>query len=382
MPTRKPVKKRQTKKYTRVSDLERKYILGMRREGISWALIRKISGRGNGAIEACIKKGMPRVRGQVAAQAGAPKKIKPKELKRLVKSLDDLLKASKGRREVTMKMVKTRARVHVCDKTVRQYFKKIGIVFRRLKEKIMLSQKDKKARSVWARKRVKRSKAKWIKSPHAIIDNKKFRIYVDGKGRDHVARRSCRGAYQRNGKRGQALKDYLVKPRATSPYPGAGAIVTAAVINGRIRMWEYVKGKKWTGAKAADMYAGPLAKALKKAYPRMKKWTVLEDNDPTGYKSGKALAAKKKARIVTDDLPPRSPEFNVLDYSLWHAINARMREQERSFSAKKRETKKRYLERLRRTALSLPPSVVKRAVMDMHRRVRLAVSARGGIFIE
>ena len=52
MPPRKPVKKRPSKKYTHVSDLERKYILGMRKEGIAWALIRKISGRGNGAIEA------------------------------------------------------------------------------------------------------------------------------------------------------------------------------------------------------------------------------------------------------------------------------------------------------------------------------------------
>ena len=159
-PPRKHVKKRPTKKYAHVSDLERKYILGMRKEGISWKIIRKISGRGNGAIEACIKKGLPRVRRQVAAQVGAPKKIKPKEGKRLVKCLDDLLKASKGRREVTMEMVKTRARVRVCDRTVREYFKKIGIVFRKLKEKILLSQKDKKARSVWARKRVKRSKAK------------------------------------------------------------------------------------------------------------------------------------------------------------------------------------------------------------------------------
>ena len=63
----------------------------------------------------------------------------------------------------------------------------------------------------------------------------------------------------------------------------------------------------------------------------------------------------KKTRIFTDDLPPRSPEFNGLDYSLWRAINAGMREQETNFSAKKKETKAAYLERLRRTILGLPP---------------------------
>ena len=74
--------------------------------------------------------------------------------------------------------------------------------------------------------------------------------------------------------------------------------------------------------------------------------------------------------------------MNVLDYSLWHAINERMREQERSFDEKKKETRESYLARLRRTALGLPSSVVKKAVMDMHRRVRLAVAAMGGVFLE
>ena len=130
------------------------------------------------------------------------------------------------------------------------------------------------------------------------------------------------------------------------------------------------------------MYSGPLAKALKRAYPLAKRWTIIEDGDPSGYKSSAGKAAKKKARISTDDLPPRSTDFNVLDYSLWHAINERMREQERAFSVKKKETKEEYLARLRRTALGLPASVVKRAVMDMHRRVRLAVAAKGAVFIE
>ena len=79
-------------------------------------------------------------------------------------------------------------------------------------------------------------------------------------------------------------------------------------------------------------------------------------------------------------MPPRSPEFNVLDYSLWHAINARMRAQERKFPAKKKESKTGFLARLRRTALGLPQRVVEKAVMGMHRRVRRCVAAKGGIF--
>ena len=90
---------------------------------------------------------------------------------------------------------------------------------------------------------------------------------------------------------------------------------------------------------------------------------------------------QKEAGITTDDLPKRSPDLNVLDYSLWHAINARMRVQDRSL-CKKKESKAQYLARLRRTAMGLPQSVVTKAVQDMHRRVRLLARAKGGLFHE
>ena len=46
--------------YTHVTALERKWILNMRKEGVKWEAIRRITGRGNGAIQACIVKGQPR----------------------------------------------------------------------------------------------------------------------------------------------------------------------------------------------------------------------------------------------------------------------------------------------------------------------------------
>ena len=123
---------------------------------------------------------------------------------------------------------------------------------------------------------------------------------------------------------------------------------------------------------------------MRKAFPEQgdSKWKVLEDNDPTGYKSKKGIKAKKEAGIGTDELLKRSPDLNVLDYSLWHAVNTRMRIQEGSFSKKKKETKAQFLARLRRTALTLPPSVVKNTLCHMHRRTRLLVKAEGGLFHE
>ena len=109
---------------------------------------------------------------------------------------------------------------------------------------------------------------------------------------------------------------------------------------------------------------------------------MLEDNDPTGYKSNQGLAAKKAVGIKTDDLPKRSPDFNVLDYSLWKAINARMRAQECEFPKNMKETKAEFLARLRRTALNLPTAAVQSAVEDMHRRVRLCAKYRGRQYVE
>ena len=364
--------------------LERKLILNMRKAGLTWALIKKITGRGNGAIQACVRKGFPRSRRHCAptAHVGQPAKITPAAGRRLCTTLDVMLKAAKGRREVTASQLRVRAKVNACDHTVRRYLKRNGIVFKKLKEKILLSKDDKKKRMQWARLRTSRSKAAWLNTPHGIIDNKKFRIYRNGKGRDFAARRACRGAYQKKGTRGKALEDHLVKPSATLPYPSKGVIVSAAVIKGKIRMWDYVTHKSWCGAAAEKMYSGPLAKALRRAHPHQKRWTIIEDGDPSGYKSRRGKEAKKTVGIVTDDLPPRSPHLNVLDYSLWHAINERMREQEGSFPERRKETRDAYRARLRRTALGLPTSVVKKAVMDMHRRVRLAVAAKGGVFVE
>ena len=159
-------------------------------------------------------------------------------------------------------------------------------------------------------------------------------------------------------------------------------MVTAAVIKGKIRMWHYTEGK-WTGAAAARMYSGPLLTALRRAYPNHKgKFTVIEDNDPTGYKSGAAMTAKRAVGIKTDDLPKRSPDLNVLDYSLWKAANKRMRAAEKKFPHNKKETVKTFKERLKRTARSISRSEVERAVMDMHKRVRLLVDADGGLFKE
>ena len=265
-------------------------------------------------------------------------------------ALEELQKKAEGQREVTAAMVITKAGVSYCERTVREFFASQGKPFRKLREKPLLTPDDIEKRKVFAKKYSVRSASSWVNSPHAIIDNKTFAMYLDKKGREHVARRSVRGAYRSGA---SAVEGHLVKPKKTLKYPAQGVMVTAAVIAGRIRMMHVVNGR-WNAAQASNMYEGPLVKALEKAFPEHAakagaKWLVLEDNDPSGYKAKSVEAKKAELGIHVLQLPPRSPDLNVLDYSLWHEINVRLRKQESVFPASKKEPKQQFVDRLRRT---------------------------------
>ena len=155
----------------------------------------------------------------------------------------------------------------------------------------------------------------------------------------------------------------------------------AGVVKGKIRLWQGLD--TWNGQVAAAAYEGLLEAALRKAYPSVMAHVVLEDNDPAGYKSSKALAAKRRAKINTLDLPKRSPDLNVLDHSLWPHTSQRMRATEgpRGQKAPAR-AEGEYKKRLRRTALLLPKAVVAKAVEDMHRRILDLQAAEGRHFEE
>jgi hypothetical protein len=189
-----------------------------------------------------------------------------------------------------------------------------------------------------------------------------------------------RGAYRQPG---QGLDEaYVVLPKELRYNPGAKSVkVLAGVAVGRVRMW-HVLEQKWSGRAAAAVYAGPVINALQRTWPGKRVFHVLEDNDPTGFKSGRGEAAKKTAGIKAFVIPKRSPDLNVCDYALWSAVNRKMRRQELSFPRAKREARSEYVLRLRRAAQSLSRSFVERSIGDMKRRCQLLYARRGGLFEE
>ena len=116
--------------------------------------------------------------------------------------------------------------------------------------------------------------------------------------------------------------------------------------------------------------------------PRKRRFSLLEDNDPTRWKSDKGVAAKRAARIDVFTIPKRSPDLSVMDYAIWKAVTTRMCRQEQKFAANKVESKADYLDRLKGVAKSLPRALVMRAIQDMRRRCRRLHAARGGYFEE
>ena len=104
-----------------------------------------------------------------------------------------------------------------------------------------------------------------------------------------------------------------------------------------------------------------------------RKYRVLEDNDPTGYKSNKAKKVKQSLKIDAVQFPTYSPDLNPLDFSLWHEIDDRMQKN----APKAVETADAFKKRLRRTALRLPKTVVRKAVLSMPKRIKQVIKATG-----
>ena len=121
--------------------------------------------------------------------------------------------------------------------------------------------------------------------------------------------------------------------------------------------------------------------ALRRHYPRKRTHKVLEDNDPTGYKSGAGVAAKRASKIDVFEIPCRSPDLNPLDYSIWAEVNKRMREQERNWK-KKKETRDQYVARLKTTAQGLDRAFVDDAIGNLAVRCERLYKAQGGYFLE
>ena len=277
-------------------------------------------------------------------------------------------------------MLKRRAKCTLDDGTVRKALAQRKIKFRRFRTKPLLTQDDLRKRFAFAKKFRKKSRSFWLKKIQMQWDLKNFQVHTNAQARAHAAMRMVRVAYR---EAGEGLDEcYVVIPKHMRFNPGARSCrIAGAVGGGRVRLWHEV-GRKWNGEKAAELYKGPLLSALKRGWPHKRSWTVLEDNDPTGFKSTKGEAAKRQCKIKVFAIPKRSPDLNVCDYALWKEVSSRMRRQEKTWSRSKKETREQYIDRLKRTATRLPKSFIDNSIADMTRRCQRLYEKKGRYFEE
>ncbi|CAE7349466.1 unnamed protein product [Symbiodinium microadriaticum] len=221
----------------------------------------------------------------------------------------------------------------------------------------------------------------WANRLDAFIDGKHFQVYRNSKERLRAAQHSTYGAYRRPG---QGLCGGYVKPKAGNLRHNTGAkgvLLHVGIGKAKaVTVHEVVDGR-WSGQAAASFYR-VLARDLAKVSPGKRKFTILEDNDPTGYKSAKGISAKRAAGLNVFQIPKRSPDLSVLDYAIWAEVNKRLRKQESKWPKGKKETRVSYIKRLKLTIRSLPKEFLLSSIKDMARRCQRLYEAKGYFFEE
>ena len=311
---------------------------------------------------------------------GRPDLLTKQEVNLLVRTIKAMVKKAQGCYEVTLAMVRKRAKVKASERCIREALQKRKFKFRVLRSKPRLTTADVRDRMAFATKYCTKTRAWWRKNVHLFIDLKNFSVYPNAESRTIAAQREVRGAYRQPS---QGLDEaYVVAPKGLKYNTGAKAVKIAGGVGmGRVRLWHDV-GQKWNASVAAELYSGPVRDALRRACPSKSSFLMLEDNDPTGFKSKLGEKAKAAAKIKVLAIPKRSPDLSVMDYAIWKKVTRTMRAQEKRFPKKKKETRAEFIARLRRTAQNLPKTFIDKAIGNMKERCERLLAAKGHHFEE
>ena len=312
---------------------------------------------------------------------GRPAELSKDMINKMEATLERMIRKAKGEYRVTAEMLKTALKLKVSVRRILEALHSRGIYWHTMRQKPLLTDDDIAARYEFAKRHHRKPVSWWLHSVDMIIDVKYFKIYLSKAARSRAAKEGVWGVFR---KRGQGLEPAYVRPSKRLAWnPGArGVHVLAGVGQGKVMLWEYIDGKKWCGHEAGRLYRGPVTSALEQACPGRRSYKILEDNDPTGFRSKAGLAAKSDCGINVLEIPKRSPQLNVCDYALWTEVEKRMRRQEKSFRPSFRESRVAFKRRLRRTAMRLPAHFINDSIADMKERCARLLAAKGGQFEE
>lgn len=311
---------------------------------------------------------------------GRPKALTEAKIDSLVAVLEGMVDKADACHEVTLAMLMRRSRVKACSKVVADALHDRGFWFRDLRHKPILTPEDVKQRFAWAKKYRIRSAGWWLRTVHIHLDNHAFKVATTGAGRKLLAKRAVRGVYR---KKGKSLRAGHVKPhpKMRLSLGTKGIMKAGGVGSGKVLVWQTIEGA-WSGNQAAELYTTVVKPALVKQHPAKKRFTILEDNDPTGNTSKRGIEAKQGAKLHVLGIPKRSPDLNVLDFAVWNEVERHMRLQEKNWASTKRETKAQFAQRLDRVAKNLSVEFINKSISDLKSRCERLYNAKGGLFEE
>ena len=212
----------------------------------------------------------------------------------------------------------------------------------------------------------------WTEKVDAYVDCKRWPIPRNVRGHKFLNKLKVRGHLRT---KSEGLKKHFTKPDKRKHHRNTGANVNvfAAIIGEKVRVWHYMAGT-WSGAAAVQVYKDVLSPALRRYRGVKREYTILEDNDPTGFKAKVAIAAKAELKIKPLAFPTYSPDINPCDYALWDEVARRMAEQ----ATPKNESMQAFKLRLQKAAKTVPPAVVRKMLRGMKDRVQAIYDADGG----
>ncbi|MBN70118.1 MAG: hypothetical protein CME32_12675 [Gimesia sp.] len=294
-------------------------------------------------------------------------------LKTMDRTRDKLITKADCEREISWDEVVRKSRVPTVDRTTaaNHMKKEFGVQAMRPRAKLTRNDIDEAERKRICNRLRKLPRSYWTSTIHLTMDNKRWPFPVSLRGKKYLRQTKVRFVL-RNKKQG--LKKGYTKPDKRKHRTNLGGVnLVAGIIKGKVRVWHYFDGK-WTGEKAAEVYKTVVAPALRRVHGKKRQYTIIEDNDPVGYKSTAGNKAKADLNIVPIEFPTYSPDMNACDYALWDEVERRMSEQ----VAPKHETREQFKARLRRTAFGIPKDVVLNMLGSMVGRTQCIYEENGG----
>ena len=125
------------KTYRRADETERRLVKNMRKQSLTRDVIQKVIERSPETLNSIINPTT-----SIPKTNGRPKETPAKILPKVLTVATRLQKKAKAEEEVTADMILEKASVSACARTLQNTFKANGIKFKKLKEKLALTQGD------------------------------------------------------------------------------------------------------------------------------------------------------------------------------------------------------------------------------------------------